>query len=762
MDNATLLRSLLEVDTLEEVRTSLDDFVAAHETSIEWMPVGGRKNNSGTIQAAGDPARSLIERVTNGIDAVLERAFQEHNGKPDCRSPREAAGAWFGVPKSGLHKLSNQERRKLAQGSVSLTLSPGDGKAKRTVIVADHGLGLSAEQMPRTILSLNAENKIDKFYLSGAFGQGGSATFAASDYTLIASRSIHRRDLAAFTIVRFDPPQGIKLGSYVYLTVDGTIPETADIPPGFGDFSTVIKHFGYDLEDYASPLGPNSLYGRSQAILFEPVLPFWFENRVHNYSRTIKGSRTALNGAKDEGDEESKLSTSSPLFFADLGEYGLIGIEYWVLEPGSKTAPNKAFVNGTKPIVLTVNGQTHAEWGASLLRRDAELMHLGSRMVVHLDCNQLSSDAKRVLFVSNREESRKGLVQNMIRDELLGAIKADEKLSDLEEQARLAGSQSRDETAEKEVRREVAKMLRLFGFSASEEGSAAKAGGDKERPTGGGSRTKRPKPEPIQINEPPSMVELVGGDEVSFYPGQRRYLRVRTDAHSKYHDSSDLTKSRFSFHSSSDSIKVSGSSELRDGHMRVVFAANEDAAIGSEGSLTVELRPPGRPTLSSSLNFRISEAPPAKTGGAKVDLPQIDCQPVAEVGEEWISLGWAEDVSEVAADYVYESAKDTLRIRYSTLFPRYKATYSQIASKDPVRAASFAKRFEIWLITSVLIHWQDTQADPSTPASADLDQDSVDEFRRDELRRVVKAAVLYTQREVSVGNVSTDASEQEG
>lgn len=757
MDEATLLRTLLQSDTLVDVRTRLDEYVQPREASIVWRPVGDRKNNSGTIQAAGDPARSLIERVTNGIDAVLERAFQEHHGKPDCRSPREAAGAWFGVPQSGLHKLTSIARRKLAQSSVTVTLTPGDGKAKRTITVSDHGLGLTAEQMPRTILSLNAEYKIDKFYLSGAFGQGGSATFAASDYTLIASRSAQSPGSASFTVVRFEAPQGIKLGSYVYLTIEGALPATSEMPVEFGDYSTIIKHFGYDLEDYASPLGPNSLYGRSQAILFEPILPFWFENRVHEYSRTIKGSRTALNGAKDEGDEDSKLSASSPLFFADLGEYGLIGIEYWVLEPGTKTAPNKAFVNGTKPIVLSINGQTHAEWGVGLLRREAELMHLASRMIVHLDCNQLSADAKRVLFVSNREESRKGLVQNMIRDELLGALKADEKLAELEEQARLAGSHARDETAEREVRREVAKMLRLFGFSASEEGSAAKAGGTKEQPTGGGGKAKKPKPEPIQINEPPSMVELVGNEEVSFFPGQRRYMRVRTDAHSKYHDSSDLSKSRFSFHTSSESVKVSGTSELRDGHMRVVFAAKEDAAIGGEGSLTVELRPPGRPTLSSSLKFGIIETPPAKTGGAKIDLPQIDCQAVEEIGTEWISLGWSEDVAEVAADYVYEAAKDTLRIRYSTLFPRYKSVYSQIASKDPVRASSFAKRFEIWLITSVLIHWQDTQADPSTPVTADLDQESVDEFRRDELRRVAKAAVLYTQREVMIGNAVVDA-----
>jgi hypothetical protein len=752
MDEAKLLADLLATDKLEEVRGLLDEYVQLKAAWIAWRPVGDRKNNSGTIQAAGDPARSLIERVTNGIDAVIERAHQEHHGKPDCRTPREAAQAWFGVPTAGLHKLSDVGRRKLAQNAVTVSLLPGDGRAKRCVTVADKGLGLSVEQMPRTILSLNAENKIDKFYLSGAFGQGGSATFASSDYTLIASRSVKEPGTVAFTVVKLEPPQGIKLGTYVYLTVDGVLPTVTEVPESFGEFSTIVKHFGYDLDDYASPLGPSSLYGRAQAILFEPILPFWFENKVHGYSRTIKGSRTALNGAKDEGEEESKIVWSSPLFFADLGEHGHIGIEYWVLEASEKSAPNKSYVNGTKPIVLTINGQTHAEWGASILRKDAELLHLASRMVVHLDCNQLSFDAKRVLFVSNREESRKGQVQNMILQELLGALKSDEKLAELEEQARLTGSKQKDETAEKEVRKEVARMLRLFGFNASEEGSSGKSAEEKEKATGGGAKKSKPKPEPIQLNEPPSFVEIVADEPVKFFPTQRRYLRIRTDAHSKYHDSADLMKSRFSFLVDGEEVTPSGSSELRDGHMRVVFAAKEDAQVGAKGSITVELRPPNRPTLSSSRGYLIVDTPPAKQGGSKLDLPNIDCQAVdSKESEAWVSLDWPSDVSEVAADYVYEAAKQTLVIRYSTLFPRYKSVRDQINAKDPVRALSFIKRFEIWLITSVLIHWQDTLADPTKLSEEDLEQEKLDDFRRDELRRMCKAAVLYAQREVTMG-----------
>src|SRR5258705_1624709 len=164
--------------------------------------------------------------------------------------------------------------------------------------------------------------------------------------------------------------------------------------------------------------------------------------------------------------------------------------------------------------------------------------------------------------------------------ELLGALKSDDKLGELEEEARLAGTKEKDENAEKEVRQEVARMLKLFGFSVVEPGGATKAAsGDSDKP-GGGAKKPKAKPEPIQLNEPPSFIQLVGDDPITFYPGQRRYIRIRTDAHSKYHDATEPLKSRFSFLVEGEEVRVAGSTELRDGHMRVILAATEGAEIG--------------------------------------------------------------------------------------------------------------------------------------------------------------------------------------
>lgn len=192
--------------------------------------------------------------------------------------------------------------------------------------------------------------------------------------------------------------------------------------------------------------------------------------------------------------------------------------------------------------------------------------------------------------------------------------------------------------------------------------------------------------------------------------------------------------------------------------MRVILAASEDAPLGPAGKFTVELRPPSSRTLSSSLSLSIVERPPTKQTESKLNLPNIDCQPVEAVeSEEWVSLGWPADVGEVAADYVYLPAQDTLQIRYSTLFPRYKAVLGEFASRDAARSNSFVTRYRIWLTTSVLIHWQDIQQDATKLGEANLDQDLLDDYRRDEIRRMSKASIIFAQREVRQGIQTADA-----
>ncbi len=68
--------------------------------------------------------------------------------------------------------------------------------------VLDEGVGITPERFPSTILSLQARNKIDKWYVIGTFGQGGASTLGFADYAVIVSRHKDNPRVVGFTVIR--------------------------------------------------------------------------------------------------------------------------------------------------------------------------------------------------------------------------------------------------------------------------------------------------------------------------------------------------------------------------------------------------------------------------------------------------------------------------------------------------------------------------------------------------------------------------------
>lgn len=71
MTPSDLLKDLNAADTIIDLETALALFESQYAGRCEWIPVGHKNNNSGIINVASDPGRSLVERVTNAVDAVL-------------------------------------------------------------------------------------------------------------------------------------------------------------------------------------------------------------------------------------------------------------------------------------------------------------------------------------------------------------------------------------------------------------------------------------------------------------------------------------------------------------------------------------------------------------------------------------------------------------------------------------------------------------------------------------------------------------------
>lgn len=758
MSTKALYDALITATKVDQVETAVANYRTVMGAAASEIPVGGRPNNRGAIEVAADPGRSLIERVTNAHDALLELEFLLHKGVPQCRSPREAASAWLGVPdKDSLAGMTIKERQDLASRTI-VRLEPGEGRQSRILTVIDRGVGIPASRIGDTILSLNESNKIQKHYLAGTYGQGGSSTFAFSKYSVIVTRH-HESHQIAFTVVRYLdlPPEQYKTGHYVYLVENGH-PLVVDATATDVLHGTIVRHFGYDLTSYPSPIGPSSLYGAFSRVLFDPVAPMRFENHVHGWNRVIKGSRNALNGAVDQGDDARgpELDYHLPMFKVGLGDHGDIGIEYWVLkrpteEHGKpRKNPADAFVDSRKPIVLTHNGQNQGELGVSLIRKDADLPFLRNRLICHVNCDKLSAAAKRMLFSSTREHSREGFLLGRIQEELMNLLKADDELRRLNEEARENSLRDQDESAEQQMKRQVAKLLRVVGAAVPN------VGGSKAKQKAEGKEVRgRPhvKPSPIPTQEPPTYVRIVWdeGKEIRFHSGQRRYIRVETDANSTYHDPDNPAVSKFNV-AVGDDLKVFGTSPLRNGRMRIGVECNEAVVVGSKGGMRVELYRKGLPALSDEHGYVIVEPPQPREQDRAASVPDFKVIPVNGLEDEnWDLICGNPEETEV---FKYASGAEMnqgcLYVYYSTKFPRFALEMRRFEQRDAVTSKSFQKRYELWLAVHSLLMHQDKSD------SGDVSDEAARELERQERCRLATVAAMVAAQEIKSGALTEE------
>lgn len=756
MDVREFFDLLMKAGTVGECKAALAAWKAARDTHFEERPVGNRENNRGTIEVATDASRSLLERVINAHDAVLELEHEMHGGRPDCKTPREAAMVWLGVPeKEGLAKLSVAKRQELAKRTV-VTIDPGDGPEARTISVQDLGTGIAADRLEGTILSLNASNKMQKFYLAGTYGQGGSSTFVFSKFVFIASRR-HGTDEIVFTLVFYQdlPPDHYKSGHYVYVVDDGKpmviSAKDEDMPHG-----TLVKHFGFDLTGYTGSFGPRSVYGSLQRLMFDPVSSIRVQNRVHKWNRVIKGSRNALNGAVDDEDEGKgpELDHNNPMAYINLDELGQIGIEYWVLKQTyddkgkPRKTPTDVYVDPKNPIILTNNGQNQGELSAQILKKDADLPYLKTRIICHINCDQLSAIAKRTLFSSTREHSREGLVLQKIKQELIDLLKADDELRRLNDEAREQSLKHQDDAADQQMRKQVARLLRIAG------NSVADAGGSKKKEPGEGRPERKrgvfAKVEPIATVNPPTYIKFVWEKDegIPFHATQRRYLRIETDAGSEYHDPSSSNPSRINV-VVGDDLKVVGTTPLRGGRMRVIVECKPKAELGSQGTIKVELYRSGMSALADEKPYSVVPPPTPKAEGSQSTYPEFNLIAVDGPDDDRWQYVCNEsedaDVAKHASGVIPDEG--TLNIYFSTQYPPFVQEFKKFELKDPALAVSFQQRYSLWLaVHALLMHQDEEQYD-----GPEIEEVDAAELHRQERCRLASVAVMVANQEVRTG-----------
>lgn len=655
-------------ESWRDARARLANFEQTFTGKISWAPFNDSEANDGPMSLNAYPGRAFIERVTNEGDANLEaKALMHKEAMPS--SPAEAVALWFNLGPDALSTplRSDDEIRDYAKGTVTVTGFIGDAKDPKDSIfdARDYGIGLTAAEMPSTILSLNRGNKKTKGWLTGKHGQGASSTYQYSDLTLIASRKIGSRTVA-FTLVEatWDELDELvaKTPTYRYLIVDGKVPEV-QVPDDIFPAGTLVRHIGYTAADLFNPVGENSLYGLLMRSLAQPLFPVWLEifslrpskalgyptfGGFRRYGRVIRGTVNALERAwiatlknlsakpeDDSGfdDEESSVTegtakadgASSRILHRnseyyqmpkwDFGgrsgirELGRVKITYWVIDPAGRSTQGvlRNWVDPDKTILMTLDGQTHAEESRAIItgQSGAKLWAVGRYTVVQIDCNGLDQRAKYEMFTSTREHAKETPIKKMILEELVRRLGFDTKMQDLNVQL-AAADIKQPENSRETIASLIKKYLKAAGVSFEQLTKKVEkwivTEVDSEVPA------SRREPPPIEAVEPPTFVRWrFTGTAIKMFPGQRYSFVFETDAAPSYWNPADQSSSKIKV--TAHGLHYVGAGEMKGGRVRCHFECPEDTPIGTKGFIQVQLEYALGAAITSTIPVEVKEKP---------------------------------------------------------------------------------------------------------------------------------------------------------
>ncbi|APV43732.1 hypothetical protein Dform_00373 [Dehalogenimonas formicexedens] len=437
-----ILDALLHVKDSREIEALLNDRFGSKVFSSEtyWRPVGDQLSNAGAIEASPEEINPLIERIVNGIEAVIELKIEEkHRGNLGWEipeSPSKAIEDLFGVPEGASDKIDQETARKKFGNYVKLILR--GNKETPTVIVKDEGIGIHPSDFHKSILSLGQSCKGQKKYLIGMYGQGGSSAFEKSGYSVILSRkhpSLLRKDepdLAGWTVVR--KRLSIRTHIYEYLvnpitkrvfTIGGAICDDKGFANG-----TYVAHANYkNLGSFATQRMTNYAWYTLNYRLFNPLIPWTLvdERDSSPELRTMRGVLYRINQLpksehsvllpQQRKGENTSVRHHIKYIYPDPS-YGSILVEWWVLQSEELTNgrrehstkvdpyrdPSKRFAQ--RRVAVTRAGQVHAALTPNIFIREG-LRFVASSIIVNVNTDQLSYEAGASFFASNRADLKR-------------------------------------------------------------------------------------------------------------------------------------------------------------------------------------------------------------------------------------------------------------------------------------------------------------------------------------------------------------------
>jgi hypothetical protein len=719
-----LVRRLLTARSEKDVEDLWEQ--ASRRGVTQGHPFGDRDNNAGTVEFASNSYSALAERVTNGLDAILELQAQRAgyftiDDWPKAPfGPRDAAEKLFELPKGGVSEMVEDERRNLAE-NVVVMLEESGVKQRPTVITEDRGIGQHPLEMPKGLLSLNRSNKMEKPWQHGSYGQGGSATLRFASFVLFISRKAPdlltntQADEVGWTIAYQDPGDPYKeaLPVYKYLTDSEDQIPTFDpsLLPDPNWHGTRIVHVNYDLTRYSQAYTQlsNGIWGMFHALLFDPVLPFLVGGRRQidldavkkgavaddamndlvvakgDSTRVVLGNRLRLNAGPKTKDLEVawRGADARDLSKAHGKDLGKLLVSYWVvrrpLESSRKTDPTLSYVSADSAVTVTLNGQRHDVERRTWLKDRLGLPYLSKNLIVQIDIDELSPPARRELFSSTREQMVEGSMKDLLYQEAVAILSEDRELRRLEAEMRDRAMAKGAEEVGDQVRRKLQKFIDSF---LKNKTKIVKVPGQEDSdvstptPKKPGLKSKPRSTDDTHLPNVPSDMKF-DRDPIVITRGKRTTTWVYLDAKNGYfprHE--DDLKVTFSPELGGKVIDI-GKSELLAGKSRWTFLAEVDSPL-EEGDIEATLvTANGVVTASSRVKVIAPTEEKKKTKNKEV--------PVKGPNIVWVERHeWDADFNEKTVGQVNIGTENT-DIRVNRHHPRIDAAVSGKKLSDTQR-----------------------------------------------------------------------------
>ncbi|MBE7520329.1 MAG: hypothetical protein HS107_13905 [Thermoflexaceae bacterium] len=438
---ATICRELLMAEAEGEVTRILSQHDLLSED--DWVPLGAIENNFSIVGVQhSDAGGALVEKLINGIDAVLMAACYEKNLDPESRaapgSMSEAVERFFGVEGGRLGTLGKQ----LGALAEHVQLVATGERGSPNYLIVDDGEGQTPDKFPETFLSLVRSNKLRIPFVQGKFNSGGTGVLpfcGHENYQLIVSK---RHPLAVadgdesrmdwgFTVIRrFEPPAGDarRNSLFVYLAPGGLVPrfraESLDVLPGRSrknepgtryerpmKHGTVVKLYNYRWR--AKSLATTEARFELEKYLHSPSLPVRIvetrDFRANFYETTLAGVWAGIEGRQEEEDRRVEPNFPAPgrLALDGIGELAY-SIAVFRPEVDRRRVPHGLY--------FSLNGQVHGEAPADFVSRRLQFEYLNGYLLVSVDCTSMEPRVRNDFFMASRDRLRRDETYDVVME----------------------------------------------------------------------------------------------------------------------------------------------------------------------------------------------------------------------------------------------------------------------------------------------------------------------------------------------------------